>query len=121
MTCSPDALSTLIARIYDCGAEREQWQGLLAELAALMRADKAHLFCPLPAPAQEAFWVGHRISPQSLADYKSYYHSCDLLTQTRYCQELWKAWSGGFLPIVFVLTAFDLSTVNERNTSTHQG
>jgi NAD(P)-dependent dehydrogenase (short-subunit alcohol dehydrogenase family) len=41
----------------------------------------------------------------------------------RYCQELWigEAWSGGFLPIFFVFTAFDLNTINERNTSTHQG
>ena len=63
MTCSPDALTTLIARIYDCGAEGEQWRALLAELAALMRADKAHLFCPFPAATQESFWVGHCISP----------------------------------------------------------
>lgn len=82
MTPSPEALSTLIARIYDCGAEREQWQAFLAELAALMRADKTHLFCPLPGPAQESFWVGHRVSSQSLADYRSYYDSCDVLTQT---------------------------------------
>jgi len=42
---------------------------------------------------------------------------------TRYCQELWigGAWLGGFLPIFFVFTAFDLNTINERNTSTHQG
>ena len=41
----------------------------------------------------------------------------------RYCQELWigEAWLGGFLPIFFVFTAFDLNTINERNTSTHQG
>ena len=41
----------------------------------------------------------------------------------RYCQELWigGAWSGGFLPIFLVFTAFDLNTINERNTSTHQG
>ena len=31
------------------------------------------------------------------------------------------AWLGGFLPIFFVFTAFDLNTINERNTSTHQG
>ena len=41
----------------------------------------------------------------------------------RYCQELWigGAWLGGFLPIFFVFTAFDLNTINKRNTSTHQG
>jgi hypothetical protein len=41
----------------------------------------------------------------------------------RYCQELWigGAWLGGFLPIFLVFTAFDLNTINERNTSTHQG
>jgi hypothetical protein len=82
VTPSPKALSTLIAHIYDCGAEREQWQAFLAELAELMRADKAHLFCPLPSPTQESFWVGYRISPRSLADYRSYYHSCDVLVQT---------------------------------------
>jgi hypothetical protein len=42
---------------------------------------------------------------------------------TRYCQELWigGAWLGGFLPIFLVFTAFDLNTINERNTGTHQG
>jgi hypothetical protein len=44
-------------------------------------------------------------------------------TLRRYCQELWigGAWLGGFLPIFFVFTAFDLNTINKRNTSTHQG
>lgn len=82
MTCRAEALTTLIARIYDCGAEREQWQALLAELAALMHADKAHIFCPVPGPAQESFWVGHGISPQELGDYRSYYHTRDVLTHT---------------------------------------
>ena len=43
--------------------------------------------------------------------------------ERRYCQELWigGAWLGGFLPIFLVFTAFDLNTINERNTSTHQG
>jgi hypothetical protein len=47
----------------------------------------------------------------------------DGLMNMRYCQELWigGAWLGGFLPIFFVFTAFDLNTINERNTSTHQG
>ena len=43
--------------------------------------------------------------------------------RVRYCQELWigGAWLGGFLPIFLVFTSFDLNTINERNTSTHQG
>ena len=38
-------------------------------------------------------------------------------------QELWigEAWLGGFLPIFFVFTAFDLNTIDERYTCTHQG
>jgi hypothetical protein len=51
-------------------------------------------------------------------DIKQFFYS-----DTRYCQELWigGAWLGGFLPIFLVFTAFDLNTINERNTGTHQG
>jgi hypothetical protein len=61
---------------------------------------------------------------EALADAEAEFIEQNLATKReRYCQELWigGAWLGGFLPIFFVFTAFDLNTINERNTSTHQG
>lgn len=79
MKCSPEALSALIARIYDCAGGQEDWAPMLAELARFMGAERSLLFSLLPE--DERIWVGHEVPPEALAEYGGYYHERDVLLQ----------------------------------------
>ena len=82
MTCSPEALSALIARIYDCAGGQEDWAPMLADLARFMGAERSLLFSLAPRPEHERLWVGHEVPPEALAEYGEYYHEHDVLLQT---------------------------------------
>ncbi len=79
MAISLEALNALIARIYDCGADRKQWEALLADLARLLRADQARLFSPLARPPHEPIWVEYGISPDQRAGHDDQRHVLDAL------------------------------------------
>ncbi|MGH8563773.1 MAG: hypothetical protein ACREXW_06640 [Gammaproteobacteria bacterium] len=82
MTCSPETLSALIARIYDCAGGQDDWAPMLAELARFMGAERSLLFSLLPRPEHERIWVGHEVPPEALAEYGGYYHERDVVLQT---------------------------------------
>jgi len=90
-TRSPKALSTLIARIYDCAGGQDDWGPMLAELARLMRADRSLLFSLAQRPEHERLWIGHEVPTEALADYAGYYHDRDVLLQTAVEQSRFRA------------------------------
>ena len=79
MKCLPEALSALIARIYDYAGGQEDWAPMLAELARFMGAERSLLFSLLPE--DERIWVGHEVPPEALPEYGRIYHERDVLLQ----------------------------------------